>query len=224
VHAKQAAPLSISHAKARLRRNRRTRAAVCGYSHSADALRFASQGWSHSVIENLLSLHGSCPVVNGSDAAEVAKWTAQVFVVLTGVLGSTYRGTRKVDRAGQSFLPLPAACRPRADPFGFEPSLRHGTVGYSHVARLVIPRGMVGPITPAADRCAVRRCAAAPSTMQGRSSMREHWCFFSAGHGWSTSHCSMRAGPGCSSHASVELPPAVRPCRGGDACRQALPR
>ena len=189
---------------------------MCGCSHlPMRCASTTSQGWSHSVIENLLSLHGSCPVVNGSDAAEVAKWTAQVFVVLTGVLGSTHRGIRKVDRAGQSFLPLPAACRPRVYPFGFEPSLPRGTV---------IPRGMVGPITPAADRCAVRRCAAAPSTMQGRSSMREHWCFFSAGHGWSTSHCSMRAGPGCSSHASVELPPAVRPCRGGAACRQALPR
>ncbi len=44
-----------------------------------------------------------------------------------------------MDRAGQSFLPLPAACRPRADPFGFEPSLRRGTVSYPHAAWFAMP-------------------------------------------------------------------------------------
>ena len=48
-----------------------------------------------------------------------------------------------MDRAGQSFVPLPAACRLRVYPFGFEPSLPRGTVSYSHAAQLVIPRGTV---------------------------------------------------------------------------------
>ena len=139
-----------------------------------------SQGWSHSVIENLLSLHGSCPVVNGSDAAEVAKWTAQVCARPTDC----------------EYTRLARAVPPTRHSY----PTRHGW-----------------PITPTADRCAVRRCTAAPSTMQERSSMREHWCF-SAGHGWSASQM-VPCAPGQAARRMLLLHAACSAAvPGGDAC------